>query len=109
MACSLILYLLASPVIDTWLALKSFFNSLVGIKSIVINTQLQRDRRSMHQVRLTAEALLTRTSLSIVLNGRELKDVQRKFANRVFVANQQNMKKGAIIEGAIMKRFSLSH
>ena len=82
-----------------------YFLQNPGVRTVFINTQLQKDRRSMHQVRLAAEALLERTDLTIVFNGRELKDIQKKYAGRVFKANQQDMKKGAIIEGAVMRRF----
>ena len=83
----------------------NYLNENPLIETIVINTQLQKDPYSMHQVRLTTEALLINTEVTIILNGYGLKNLPPESAKRVFVANQRGMKKDAIIESAVLKRY----
>jgi hypothetical protein len=80
-------------------------NQHKDIQTVVINTQLQRDKYSMHEVELTVAELLAKTDVSIVLNGREPKwrDNIPDGKGRIFIANQQGLKRRAIIENAILK------
>lgn len=82
-----------------------YLNGNPLIKTIVINTQLQKDPYSMHQVRLTIETLLINTNVTIILNGHGLKKLPPNAAARVFIANQSGMKKDAIIENAVLKKY----
>lgn len=71
-----------------------------SVKTVVINTQLQRDRYSMTEVTRTVEALLDSTDTSIILNGFKPHSLQRGLGSRVFMANQRGLKRQAIIAKA---------
>lgn len=71
-----------------------------NIRTVLINTQMQRDKASMYEVELTVNSLLTHTDVNIVLNGRQPKSPSWQGDNRVIVASQFNLKKRAMIEKA---------
>lgn len=80
-------------------------NQHKSIQTVVINTQLQRDNHSMHEVELTVMELLAKTDVNIILNGRKPKwcDHIAGCEGRIFIANQQGLKQRAIIERARQK------
>lgn len=75
-----------------------------NIQTVLINTQMQRDRISMYEVELTVEALLKNTAVSIILNGRSLVSPPHDINPRVIVTNQANLKKKAIVENCIIRK-----
>lgn len=75
-----------------------------NIQTVLINTQMQRDRISMYEVELTVEALLKNTAVSIILNGRSLVSHPHDINPRVIVTNQANLKKKAIVENCIIRK-----
>ena len=75
-----------------------------NIQTVLINTQMQRDRISMYEVELTVEALLKNTAVSIILNGRSLVSHPHGINPRVIVTNQANLKKKAIVENCIIRK-----
>lgn len=82
-----------------------FLNQHTNIRTVVINTQLQRDKYSMREVEMTVTELLVKTGVSIMLNGRrpEWYAAHPENGRRVFIANQQGLKRRAIIEKASLK------
>lgn len=80
-------------------------NQHENIQTVVINTQLQRDKYSMREVELTVLELLAKTGVNIVLNGRKPKwyNYIAGGQGRIFIANQQGLKQRAIIEKARQK------
>jgi len=85
-----------------------YLNQRPTIKTIVINTQLQRDRYSMREVALTVKELLEHTHVNVLLNGRQLRSDTVNSSGRVFTANQSGLKKRAIIENALKRESALS-
>ena len=83
-----------------------FLNQHTNIRTVVINTQLQRDKYSMREVEMTVTELLAKTGVSIVLNGRKPKwyATHPESGRRVLIANQQGLKQRAIIEKAVSKQ-----
>lgn len=77
-----------------------YLNNNRVIKTVVINTQLQRDKYSMREVVKTVEVLLEKTSVNIILNGFKPKCLSSGLGERVFIANQHGLKRRAIIENA---------
>lgn len=75
-----------------------------NIKTVIINTQMQRDSASMHEVELTVVALLEGTSVNVILNGRKPKKPLYGLSSRVIVINQSNLKNKAIVENSIARR-----
>ena len=75
-----------------------------NIQTVLINTQMQRDRISMYEVELTVKALLKNTAVSIILNGRSLVSHPHDINPRVIVTNQANLKKKAIVENCIIRK-----
>lgn len=75
-----------------------------NIQTVLINTQMQRDPISMYEVKLTVEALLKNTAVSIILNGRNLVNIPHDINPRVIVTNQANLKKKAIVENGIIRK-----
>ena len=75
-----------------------------NIQTVLINTQMQRDRISMYEVELTVKALLKNTAVSIILNGRSLVSPPHDINPRVIVTNQANLKKKAIVENCIIRK-----
>lgn len=75
-----------------------------NIQTVLINTQMQRDPISMYEVKLTVEALLKNTAVSIILNGRSLVSPPHDINPRVIVTNQANLKKKAIVENCIIRK-----
>ncbi|MEK7153275.1 MAG: hypothetical protein AAB834_04970 [Patescibacteria group bacterium] len=75
-----------------------------NIQTVTINTQLQRDRHSMREVESTVTELVTKTGVNVVLNGRKphTDAWTSAWSGRVFMANQQGLKKRAIIEKAML-------
>lgn len=69
-----------------------------NVKTVLINTQMQRDKASMREVELTVIELLKNTSVNVILNGRQpLRPAWGK-DSRVVVAGQFGLKNRAIIE-----------
>jgi hypothetical protein len=85
---------------DKWVDL---LNLRPNIRTITINTQLQRNFHSMHEVELTLAELLSKTQVNILLNGRQPNTLINEFADRLFVANQAGLKQRAIIEKALLR------
>ena len=75
-----------------------------NIQTVLINTQMQRDRISMYEVELTVKALLKNTAVSIILNGRGLVNPPHDINPRVIVTNQANLKKKSIVENGIIRK-----
>lgn len=75
-----------------------------NIQTVLINTQMQRDSASMHEVELTVAALLENTDANIILNGRRPKKSLYGASSRVIVINQSNLKNKAIVENSIARR-----
>lgn len=75
-----------------------------NIQTVLINTQMQRDRISMYEVELTVKALLKSTAVSIILNGRGLVNPPHDISHRIIVTNQADLKKKAIIENSIISK-----
>lgn len=69
-----------------------------SIKTVLINTQMQRDKASMHEVELTVIELLKRTGVNVILNGRQPQRPAWGKDSRVIVAGQFGLKNRAIIE-----------
>lgn len=82
---------------DKWV---EYLNSNPIVKTVVINTQLQRDKYSMREVVETVEVLLEKTNVNIVLNGFKPRHLSGGLGERVFIANQHGLKRRAIIEKA---------
>jgi hypothetical protein len=79
-----------------------FLGKRPNIRTITINTQLQRDRYSMREVEQTVVELLAKTNINIVLNGRRPQKDSWPPNNddRILIANQMGLKRRAIIEKA---------
>lgn len=75
-----------------------------NIKTVLINTQMQRDFDSMHEVELTVQALLESTQVSIILNGRQPKKPLYGKSHRVVVSNQFGLKKQALIKMSLARQ-----
>lgn len=77
-----------------------------NIKTVLINTQMQRDKASMHEVELTVRDLLEHTDVNIILNGRQPSSTPWHGNKRVVIANQFNLKKRVMIEKARKKQIA---
>lgn len=69
-----------------------------NIKTVLINTQMQRDKASMHEVEVTVTELLQSTDVNVILNGRQPSQPAWGEDSRVIVAGQFGLKNRAIIE-----------
>lgn len=69
-----------------------------NIKTVLINTQMQRDKASMREVELTVIELLEMTGVNVILNGRQPSRPAWDRDSRVTVAGQFGLKNRAIIE-----------
>lgn len=88
-----------------------FLNQRPNIATVVINTQLQRDRYSMREAERTALELISKTHVNVILNGRRpyKKSLAPHLGKRIFIANQQGLKKQAIIEAARLRTIQQSN
>ncbi|MFZ3009940.1 MAG: hypothetical protein WA030_02895 [Candidatus Microsaccharimonas sp.] len=76
---------------------------LVGrphMKTVTINTQMQRSGWAKSELKKTILALLANTRVNIVLNGRMVQGLPDQYSARIFVGNQSGLIRRAIIENA---------
>jgi len=76
-----------------------------NIKTVLINTQMQRDNASVHEVELTVEKLAAETDVNIILNGRQPKQLLNTTRERVVISHQFNLKNQAIVENALVRQY----
>ncbi|MCL1839782.1 hypothetical protein FWF89_02150 [Candidatus Saccharibacteria bacterium] len=76
-------------------------------RTVLINTQMQRNRASMHETEKTILALLNGTSVNIIVNGYFPSDPKLASNVRVIHASQQGLKKKEIIDSAIRRHSSM--
>lgn len=77
-----------------------------NIKTVLINTQMQRDKASMYEVELTVRNLLEYTGVNVILNGRQPQFPSWRGNKRVVIATQFSLKKQAMIEKARKKQIA---
>lgn len=75
-----------------------------NIRTVLINTQMQRDYASMKEVERTTQSLLDETGVSVILNGYQPKEPSWGINDRVIVSNQFNMKQMQIINNSIERQ-----
>jgi hypothetical protein len=75
-----------------------------NIRTVLINTQMQRDYASMKEVERTTQSLLDATEVNVILNGFQPKEPSWGVNNRVIVSNQFNMKQVQIINNSIERQ-----
>lgn len=75
-----------------------------NIRTVLINTQMQRDKASMHEVELTVAELLENTNVNVILNGRQPSRPAWSGDRRVVLAGQFELKKRAIIENNLLRQ-----
>lgn len=75
-----------------------------NVRTVLINTQMQRDKASMREVELTVIELLKNTNVNVILNGRQPSRPARGGDRRVVVAGQFGLKKRAVIENNLLQQ-----
>ncbi len=82
----------------------SYLKEHPNIRSVLINTQMQRDYVSMKEVEATTQLLLDKTEVNVILNGYQPKEPSWGVNGRVIVSNQFNMKRAQIINKGIERQ-----
>jgi hypothetical protein len=77
-----------------------------NIKTVVINTQMQRDYASMIEVERTVDMLLAETKVNVVLNGRQPKEPTWGSDKRVVISNQFGMKRKQLINNDLARQYA---
>lgn len=75
-----------------------WLNDHPNIRTVLINTQMQRDKASMREVELTVIELLKNTNVNVILNGRQPSQPAWGRDRRVVMAGQFGLKERAVIE-----------
>lgn len=85
----------------------SWLKNHPDIKTVLINTQMQRDFGSMHEVELTVQSLLENTQVNVILNGRQPKKPLYGKSHRVIASNQFGLKKQALIKNSLVRQTAI--
>ena len=78
-----------------------WLNDHPNIRTVLINTQMQRDKASMREVELTVIELLKNTNVNVILNGRQPSQPAWRRDRRVVIAGQFGLQERAVIENTL--------
>jgi len=75
-----------------------YLNNNTSIKTVAVNTQLQKDYRSKLETELTIATLLNNTEVTIITNGYKLGGTNVSHNDRLYNANQSKLKRRMILQ-----------